>query len=339
MPNQGLYTGALKIVGRPSTDTARLPAVPAPNYFRVPTALQAAARTFLDNGASSACQLKQASSVVFVRDGAQGLETLLTYRPGQSPLGVVAFPGGVISPSDWDPTPWSGPSPAQWQKVMQDTDPGQAHAAVVGAVREAFEETGLLLAGADDMSTVEQGESLDQMESREAIAAGEKTLAEYLAKRGLKIRADLLRPLSRWQSPDFRHRRYDIHYFACAVPVGQKFTLLASKGVWGEWINVRQLLSTRGTSWLGDRIGAEDTRGAALEELLIPGVLCTLEALAKSSTSVAFLAQKRRIEVKKAEVVMRGGEAMLAYTSPTAPGTWEKCSSQLLKSHEDRDSA
>lgn len=335
MPNQTLYTGALKVVDRPSTNTARIPTVPARNYFRVPANLQSAARTFIENGGSSACHLKQAASVIFVRDGADGLETLLTFRPADSPLGVVAFPGGLVDPSDADPIPWVGPSPTQWQEVMQDADSGLAHAAVVGAIREAFEETGLLLAGADEMSTVEQGESLEQMDSREAIAAGDKTLAEYLAKRGLRVRSDLLRPLSRWQSPDFRHRRYDIHYFACAVPVGQKFTLLSSKGVWGEWVNVRQLLGTRGTSWLGDHIGVPATRGVVLEELLIPGVLCILETMAKSSTSVAFLAQKRRVEVKKAEVVMVGGEAMLTYTSPTAPGAWEKCASQLFKGSQD----
>ncbi len=41
----------------------------------------------------------------FVRDGEDGLETILTYRPGSSPLGVVAFPGGTVTPGDDDATP------------------------------------------------------------------------------------------------------------------------------------------------------------------------------------------------------------------------------------------
>lgn len=331
MPNQGMYTGALKTVPRANSAPASSGGAASPRYFRVPRALQSAARSFLENGAGAGCSLRQASSVVFVRDGANGLEVLLTYRPSTSPLGVVAFPGGLVTASDADPLPWAGPSAAQWQAVFQDADASTSHAAVTAAVREAFEETGILLAGADSMSVVEQADGLEQMDAREMIAAGEKTLAEYLGKRGLKLRTDLLRPLARWQSPDFRHKRYDIHYFSCAVPVGQKFSLLAGKGVWGEWLNVRELLATSGQSWLGDRIGAEGTRGLVLEELLIPGVLCILESLARSATTVAFLAQKRKVEVKKAEIAEVDGEYMLTFTSPTAPGTWEKCSSQLYR--------
>lgn len=333
MSNQGMYTGALKTLPRSDapTPSASLPA--AARYFRVPRALQSAARSFVENGAVTGRSLRQAASVVFVRDGANGLEVLLTYRTGVSPLGVVTFPGGLITPADAEPVPWVGPSPAQWQAVLQTEDADAAHAAVAGAIREAFEETGILLAGSDSMSVTEHSDGLEQMDAREMIAAGDKTMAEYLGKRGLKLRTDLLRPLVRWQSPDFRHQRCDIHYFACAVPVGQKFCLLASKGSWGEWLNVRELLATSGQTWLGDRIGADTTRSLPLEELLTPGVLCILESLARSSNAVAFLAQKRKVEIKKAEVVQVDGEYMLAFTSPTAPGIWEKCSSQLYRSN------
>ncbi|MDO4897777.1 MAG: NUDIX hydrolase [Rothia sp. (in: high G+C Gram-positive bacteria)] len=330
MPNQGMYTGALKVVPRAGTrPVSGLPGAGGSRYFKVPAALQSAARSFLESGSVSGCSLRQAASVVFVRDGAQGLETLLTYRPAASPLGVVAFPGGPVVATDADPVPWVGPAPTQWQGVLQDTDPGITHAAVVAAIREAFEETGVLLAGANDMSTVELTDGLDQMEARQLIADGAKTMSEYLVKRGLKLRTDLLRPLARWQSPDFRHQRYDIRYFACAVPVGQKFTLLKGRGVWGEWVNVRELLATAGQSWLGDRIGVAETRGLTLEELLTPGVLCILEGMAKPSTAVSFLAQKRKVEVKKAEIVEVDGEYMLTFTSPSTPGTWEKCATKL----------
>ena len=89
---------------------------------------------------------------------------------------------------------------------------------------------------------------------------------------GLSVRADLLRPVARWQSPDFFLKRYDIAYFTTALPVGQDPKLLLGKGVWGDWLNVRELLEAKDTSELGDRIGQPNTVGRTLDQLIHPGV-------------------------------------------------------------------
>lgn len=326
--NRALYTGALKIV-RPAdaSATATPKKISTTRLFRIPSFLRSAADTWVECGAerTTCASLKFAASIAFVRDGDNGLETLLTYRRGESPLGTVAFPGGLTLPEDSNPIPWIGPSAEEWRQRFKLEDPTQAHSVVVTAVREAFEETGLLLAGTDETNTVETSEGIDSMSARIAVSSGEKSLADYLSKRGLKIRADLLRPVGRWQSPDFRHKRYDAHFFATVAPVGQNATLHEEKGIWGKWVNVQEILDAKDSTELGDSIGQPDTVGKTLEDLVTPGVLTILEAMAASTTSIAFLAKKRNIEVKKAEVIKKDGEWMLTYTTPTEPKAREKC--------------
>ena len=91
--------------------------------------------------------------------------------------------------------------------------------------------------------------------------------------------------------------------------------------MWGDWLNVRELLEARDTSELGDRIGQPNTVGRRLEELVTPGVMCMLESLARAQTSVAWLSKRRRIEVRKAVLVSHNGACMLSFTEvePPAP--------------------
>lgn len=301
------------------TDEKAAPRTSNLRQFKIPADLQSAAATWVECGAhlSSCASLKPAAAIAFVRDGHEGLETLLTYRAGRSPLGTVSFPGGLSLAEDRAPVPWLGPSAEEWRQRFRLEDPTQGHSVVVTAMREAFEETGLLLAGPDETSIVETSEGTDLMAARLAISHGEKTLADYLNRRGLKLRTDLLRPVGRWQSPDFRHKRYDAHFFASTAPIGQNPVLHEEKGIWGQWVNVQQLLAHQETSTLGDAIGQPDTVGKTLEELLVPGVLTILESMAASSSSIAFLAQRRNIEVKKAEVIMQDGAYALVYTTPS----------------------
>ncbi len=249
-----------------------------------------------------------------MRDGENGLETILTYRPGTSPLGVVAFPGGTALPGDDESASWVGPGADYWQDQFHFSDIAQARRSVMAAVRESFEETGILLAGEDDQDVVERSSTPELMAWREAVAEQDKSFSNFLTSSGLSVRADLLRPVARWQSPDFFLKRYDIAYFTTALPVGQDPKLLLGKGVWGDWLNVRELLEAKDTSELGDRIGQPNTVGRTLDQLITPGVMCLLESLAKAQTSVAWLSKRRNIEVKKPVLVTHNGACMLSFT-------------------------
>ena len=284
--------------------------------YTIPEFMRTAAESWREcgNEGTTGCTMRQAASVIFVRDGDNGLETILTYRPGTSPLGVVAFPGGTALPGDDESASWVGPGADYWQDQFHFSDIAQARRSVMAAVRESFEETGILLAGEDEQDVVERSSTPELMAWREAVAEQDKSFSNFLTSSGLSVRADLLRPVARWQSPDFFLKRYDIAYFTTALPVGQDPKLLLGKGVWGDWLNVRELLEAKDTSELGDRIGQPNTVGRTLDQLITPGVMCMLESLAKAQTSVAWLSKRRNIEVKKPVLVTHNGACMLSFT-------------------------
>lgn len=302
-----MYTGALRQVApasstRPYSGGLSSPArLPEAKKHPIPTNQQDCARAWLDQGACDLAPAKPAAAVVFVRDGANGVETFMTYRV-KSPMGRVAFPGGLGIREDYAPVGWVGPAGEYWAKSFAQEDLGAATAVVVTAVREIFEETGILLAGNSELSTIELTSGHECMISRQSVAQQEKIFADYLERRGLKIRADLLKPLARWQSPGFFHKRYDVHYFTCAVPVGQNPSLLAEKGIWGRWVSARELVAHPASTALGDEIGRPDTLGVPFQELVTPGVMYLLEQLATASGAVAFLSKRRQVSLYRPDV-------------------------------------
>ena len=135
--------------------------------------------------------------------------------------GAYVFPGGSVDPADYGAeVGWHGPSPAEFGARL-GASAEVARALVCAAVRETFEESGVLLAGAPGSpATVPAGPSWDA--DRAALAAGTLTLAELLARRGLVLRADLLVPWARWITPEGEPRRFDARFFAAALPDGQQ---------------------------------------------------------------------------------------------------------------------
>jgi 8-oxo-dGTP pyrophosphatase MutT (NUDIX family) len=259
--------------------------------------------------------------VVLLRDSPTGLETWLAYRPGSSPLGVLAFPGGSLDAADDDAIGWLGPSPQHWAEQMGTDDVGLARRHVVGAIRELFEETGVLLAGPDMSSTVEATSTPDWMRARIAVAEQEKTLTQVLEKRGLLLRTDLLKSLVNWRSPDFAHHRFDTRYFAATVPLSQEPTLLEGKGVWGRWVNAARIIEDRDTTALGDEVGQENTAGRTLGELLVPGSEIMLEKMASANGCIAYLSYKRKAHVYQPSLVQEDGRLLLEVeAAKTTPG-------------------
>ncbi|MBV2357869.1 NUDIX hydrolase, partial [Streptomyces sp. J2-1] len=97
-----------------------------------------------------------------------------------------------------------------------------AQAIVCAAVRETYEEAGVLLAGPGEDSVVGDTTGDDWEADRAALVARELSFAEFLDRRGLVLRSDLLAPWSRWITPEFESRRYDTWFFLAALPVGQR---------------------------------------------------------------------------------------------------------------------
>ena len=290
--------------------------------FPLSAAHRGAAQAWVEFGERTPSKPRQASSVVLLKDSPSGLQTFMTYRPGGSPLGTFAFPGGTVEPADDDVTDWVGPSPVAWAKSLGTDDIGLAKRHVVAAIREMFEETGVLLAGPDASSLVEGISGQEWMRARESIATQESTFTALLERYGLALRTDLLKPLSHWTSPDFAHRRFDVRYFASARPVNQEPSLLRSKGVWGRWASAADILAERSSSALGDEIGQPDSVGLEVEELVVPGVQIILEKIAAARGCIAYLNHKRpTYEYRPQLVVDADGQFSLeVQTAPMSEG-------------------
>jgi 8-oxo-dGTP pyrophosphatase MutT (NUDIX family) len=159
------------------------------------------------------------ATVVLVRDAADDLEVFLLRRHGQSDVlgGAYVFPGGKVDPEDMD---WVGrldrPA-ADLHALLGEPElaPEEAAGLFVTAIREAFEETGLLLA------------DVSPEQAREAWAALRQgpRFDELLSPSGVRLAASALHPWSRWVTPTVSsvgRKRFDTRFFLATVPPGQQ---------------------------------------------------------------------------------------------------------------------
>ncbi len=155
---------------------------------------------------------------------------------------MMVFPGGGVDPRDADPDlPWAGPSPQEWARTLV-ADEATARELVVAAVREVFEECGVLLAGADADTVVGDVSGPRWREERAALLSHEASLAQVLIRRGLVLRTDLLRAQARWVTPEVEPKRYDTRFFAALLPAGQIADDETSEADHADWADPARLL-------------------------------------------------------------------------------------------------
>lgn len=181
---------------------------------------------------------RQAATVLLLRDGTAGLEVYLLRRTKGMPFagGMTAYPGGGVDPRDADvEIGWAGPSPAEWATAF-GCDERLARELVCAAVRETFEEAGVLLAGPAEGTVVPDVSGDDWEEQRQALLSHDLSLTELLADRGLVLRSDLLRPFAHWITPPMESRRYDTKFFVAALPAGQEARDVSGEADEAAWL-------------------------------------------------------------------------------------------------------
>ena len=176
---------------------------------------------------------RDAATVVLLRDSAAGTEVFLLRRQSTMAFasGMHVFPGGGIHASDWGSISWIGPAPERWAEAFRCSVP-LARALVIAAVRETFEETGVLLAGPDAETT---GTVADAGLLRTALERHQVSLAEVLVDRGLHVRSDLLAPWAHWITPEFEPRRFDTRFSVAVLPEGQATGDTAGEADAADW--------------------------------------------------------------------------------------------------------
>ena len=210
-----------------------------------------------------------AATVVLVRDTAAGLETWMMRRVRSMAFaaGAAVFPGGRVDPRDGDiGVPWVGPDPDAVAARM-GTETSTARELVTAALRELFEETGVLLAEpAPPAAEVER--------VRPAVESRDLPLARFLADHDAALGADALHPWARWVTPPFEKRRYDTWFFVATLPAGLEARAVSSEADRAGWIGVESVLES----------------GEAGEVHLLPPTVAMLRDLAAAGSVKAVLA-------------------------------------------------
>ena len=269
---------------------------------RLPPSLVEHARAFAD-GSKAPVEPRHASTVVLLRAGELagpgGLEVYLLRRHVDMAFaaGMCVFPGGGVDRRDFDhEVDWVGPSPTEWATLF-GSDESLARALVCAAVRETFEESGVLFAGPTADSVVGDTTGADWEEDRRRLEARELSFTDFLQQRGLKLRTDLLRVWGSWVTPVFEPRRFRAWFFVAELPAGQ----------------VTRDVSTEsdGVTWLPlhDAIGAVD----AGDMLMLPPTYCTCLELYDCATPAEALAAAERQDLGPVEPIAEfdGGSAYL----------------------------
>ena len=185
---------------------------------------------------------RPAASLVLVRDGAQGLEVLMMQRPAEDRVlaGAHVFPGGKVDAEDADDDAVAGIDASEdllhARMGEPELTPREAAALHVAAIREAFEEAGVLLA--DQVSAA-------QATQARAMRRDGKGFSEVMHTLGLRLDTDLMRPWSRWITPRISSnmkKRFDTRFFLACLPQGQSVEHDTKETVGALWTRPRAAL-------------------------------------------------------------------------------------------------
>lgn len=180
--------------------------------------------TFTPSPEPDGLPIKDAATFLLLREHDGGVQVFTIRRASTMVFagGVVAFPGGGVDRGDYDVVPMSGPDFATWADRL-GVEADRAGSIVTAAVRECFEETGVLLATASDggdaagalaAAGIDEAAAADW---RRRLDAHEVPLSEFLSAASLVADPTRLKELSRWITPPGNPRRYDTFFFAVAI--------------------------------------------------------------------------------------------------------------------------
>ncbi|HLQ49374.1 MAG TPA: MBL fold metallo-hydrolase [Candidatus Dormibacteraeota bacterium] len=240
---------------------------------------------------------RPAATVVLIRPGPDGPEVLLTHRPASMAFAgdMHVFPGGAVDPADADPRLVVRSAVAPREALVRlGGDPAHrlsaehALALHIAAIRELFEEAGVLLA---DRLTGGPTDTDRLAAARAALLRGETTLAEVAESLDLRLRTDLLAPISHWTTPPIMPRRFDTRFFVAELPAGAKPTFTTDEVLADRWLTPTAALDAMAAG----EIGLWPPTSATLQQLehvrsfgevrerLAPGLLVPPRAVVESA--------------------------------------------------------
>jgi 8-oxo-dGTP pyrophosphatase MutT (NUDIX family) len=229
-----------------------------------------------------------AATMLLLRDDPK-FEVLMVKRHHKIDFasGALVFPGGKPSAGDAVPewidhcTGWD--SFDHTQRTLR-----------IAAIREAYEEAGILLAENSDGTTFE---GACDLESRKAVERGTQGFLDIVRDAGVRLRLDRLTQFARWVTPAFMHKRFDTHFYVVRAPDRQIAACDGYETVDAEWLSPRRALQM----------------GEAGERTVIFPTRLNLQLLAEATSAEDCVAQAEAREMVTVlpEIVERDGKNVL----------------------------
>lgn len=213
-------------------------------------------------------EARPSAALVLARDRAGGgIEVFMVRRHAASPFmpDVYVFPGGSVTEGDYAAERTPGLC-----VPVEDGPTALGHGVRVAALRECFEEAGVLLArpgvshhggtearrehgdGGEAQNTASVAHAMaipsDAIARyaayRDALNEGSVTLAEIATREGLTLATDLLQYWAHWIAPEALPRRFDTRFFLAAMPVGQRAAHDRLETTEGAWVRPEDALAS-----------------------------------------------------------------------------------------------
>jgi 8-oxo-dGTP pyrophosphatase MutT (NUDIX family) len=250
--------------------------------------------------------IRDASTVLPLRDGPDGLEVFMVKRSSRLGFlgGAHVFPGGAVDAGDRDPAlddhlDCFAAAAAARTLGIEDADRARGH--YVAAIRELFEEAGILLARRDG-GWIEHGDDAlgrGFALAREDIAHGKLPFAAFVADLAIKLAADALCYFAHWITPAVESRRFDTRFFLARMPERQHARHDRVESIEGEWIRPEAGLA----------------RYARHEIELVPPTICALDWLALHGGADVALEAAVALEIVEVlpKIIMDGRGVTILY--------------------------
>ncbi len=222
-----------------------------------------------------------AATVLLLRDAAPSLEVLLLRRSARSDWlpDLYVFPGGRVEDGDYELAGRIADlEPGAISARVPELSPTQAVGYCVAAIRETFEEAGILLARKRGSRDFVAGDLLrDLVAERLACQSGDTSFADLVEAHDLELCGGALAIHARWITPERVPQRFDTLFFTAIAPAGQRAAPDGEESTHHVWIRPADAL-------------AEASRG---ERQIIFPTLCNLESVCELASANEVLAASR----------------------------------------------
>lgn len=241
------------------------------------------------------------ATILLLRDGAQGMEVFMVVRHQQIDFasGAMVFPGGKLAPGD---------SEARVHARCRGIDnlSRDEIALRVGAIREAFEESGILLAHCGREGGPIAPDRLDALGARyrRGLDRGEIAMADMLEAENLVLDCGALVPFAHWVTPTFMPKRFDTFFYVAKAPADQLGVHDGHEAVDSAWLRPADIVVDE----------------AAGRRTLVPATLLNVKKLGRSDSVAAALEAARTQPIVTVQPELVQGPPNAVLKIPEAAG-------------------